>query len=611
MSILSTVNTLITKTKDVLGIETPKADNTSANAGTKELLYQYETEAPIDSIKMQTNKDETSKESEGMSAKEVENTLSKTPTKKLNINKMIKKEVIKAVTGLSEEEFKKLPIKEKRVLLDAIKRAIATFDKLFEEGKIDESGDPELLAIEFGKILFDAVSSGIYENIDDLINEVGNPFEELGGDNYRNIGAREQREKAKKYREKELNELNQELNSVQDLPENERSSEENRIRRRHGYRSKARYNMVSAQMDSRSAANALVIGGSDNMAANSQMLIQTRSSAEERTATADYADYDYTTNLINDFNELGEEVQASVLEDYTQTVMEYKSSSAAYKYQESYKADRDKFEKALQKQKNGEPLTAEEKALLATMKQEYYTATAKGIGQGILYNTNMTTDEKADFISKWESYAKKYSDYKEVVEDVKRELASNPEYSDINSKIEKNNSEKEAVKTNSSNNDNNITSNNANTSVKVSSTTQQLNYVTKPENKNTKASSANNSNTQTSAANKRNRQELAQSISDIGLNKTIEKYGKDSIELILNDNAFRHLRPQLKIIIKSADLNTLKSLSVKGSDNAFLFIYNSVEGEEKKKALLDFREKNKSLCFTTKNVIEKEDNLVA
>ena len=105
--------------------------------------------------------------------------------------------------------------------------------------------------------------------------------------------------------------------------------------------------------------------------------------------------------------------------------MEQKSANAVKAYQTDYVKDRDNYEAALAKQKRGEALTAEEQALLDTMKPDYYTATAKGIGSGALNNVNMTNDEKAEFISNWQADAKKYSDYKEVTQGVNKQLETN------------------------------------------------------------------------------------------------------------------------------------------------------------------------------------------
>ena len=79
------------------------------------------------------------------------------------------------------------------------------------------------------------------------------------------------------------------------------------------------------------------------------------------------------------------------------------------------------------------------------MKSEYYTATAQGIGQGALHNVNMTSEQKAEFLSKWEEDAKQYSDYHQVVQNVKKEIDKNPEYKEVKTKLAEIKQEKSAI----------------------------------------------------------------------------------------------------------------------------------------------------------------------
>ena len=110
-----------------------------------------------------------------------------------------------------------------------------------------------------------------------------------------------------------------------------------------------------------------------------------------------------------------------VLEEYTQVNVAAKSAQAVIEYQNDYKARRDAYE-------SGEDVPP-------YLDKEFFTSTAKGIGQGALDNTNMTNDEKAKFISDWKDDAKKYDDYKDVTQNIDEKLENNPEYKEIASKV--------------------------------------------------------------------------------------------------------------------------------------------------------------------------------
>lgn len=89
------------------------------------------------------------------------------------------------------------------------------------------------------------------------------------------------------------------------------------------------------------------------MAFGAKTVLRTRCNQEEKTRTADYANYEFTRGLIKDYNEIGNPVEAEVLKCYTQTFMEQKSADAVIKYQQNYKEDRNKYETALKNNGTG------------------------------------------------------------------------------------------------------------------------------------------------------------------------------------------------------------------------------------------------------------------
>ena len=344
-------------------------------------------------------------------------------------------------------------------------------------------------------------------------------------------------------------------------------------------------------------------------------ILATRCNPEERTATADYAEYSVTKNIIADYKEIGDEVNSEVLEGYTQTFMEQKSANAVKAYQTDYVKDRDNYEAALAKQKRGEALTAEEKALLDTMKPDYYTATAKGIGSGALNNVNMTNDEKAEFISNWQADAKKYSDYKEVTQGVNKQLETNPELKEIKEKVVEYNQKRE----------NNVVKENANKPVetktpehktvafqnsfaesrKYVSGIEKTHNILKTETKTvTKMKSEKNTEKQEKYSKLNNNTSvIAANIKEEGMHKAIKKYGADAIKVIIDNPSFKHLRSNLTTIIRSYDLKSLIDLTATCSDSSFVFICEVVNKDFVTK-LKENREHTKGLCFAAERQVQ-------
>lgn len=75
-------------------------------------------------------------------------------------------------------------------------------------------------------------------------------------------------------------------------------------------------------MNSECGVNAIILLDSKDMAFGAKTVLRTRCNQEEKTRTADYANYEFTRGLIKDYNEIGNPVEAEVLKCYTQTFME-------------------------------------------------------------------------------------------------------------------------------------------------------------------------------------------------------------------------------------------------------------------------------------------------
>lgn len=612
MSFLSGIKNFI-KT-EILGVqETDTKTQVAAKKDTTPVI-ECETEAPVDKLEKKNTKNsvQSVKTQKGMSRKAMEATIENTPSEHIDIKKMLRKGLIERVTGMTKDDFDKLTPQQKNRVVMAIKTSVEKFDELQEQGKISKKADLEEIVTSFAQILAESLNSGEFKTPQEFEKAMGDFTENFGKD-FDKKSSKEQRRIIKAHRLADEKQMRAELDEVKNLPKSERVAAEIKIRNRHNHIRKGRFVDITAQCDSKTAVNSLVILDSKDLQYGAKTVLATRCNSEERTATADYAEYSVTKNLISDYKEIGDEVNSEVLEGYTQTFMEQKSANAVKAYQTDYVKDRDNYEAALAKQKRGEALTAEEQALLDTMKPDYYTATAKGIGSGALNNVNMTNDEKAEFISNWQADAKKYSDYKEVTQGVNKQLETNPELKEIKEKVVEYNQKRE----------NNVVKENANKPVETktpehktvafqNSFAESRKYVSGIEKQSIKSEAKINSkvkNKEVTTVQKEastlnnNSLVIAANIKEEGIHKAIKKYGADAIKVIIDNPSFKHLRSNLTTIIRSYDLKSLIDLTATCSDSSFVFICEVVNKDFVTK-LKENREHTKGLCFAAERQVQ-------
>ena len=595
MSFLSGIKNFI-KT-EILGIDETNTKTQNADKKDKTPVIECKTEAPVDKFENKGTDSKQGSKSSSMSIKAMEQNIEKIPSENFDLKKMLKNGLLEKITGKSKEEFLQLTNKEKTLLYNVVKTSIEKYDALIKEGKLNKNANPEELITAFSQIFYEALESGDFETAEEFQNEVGDVVAELGPD-FDKQPDKVQRQMLKANRQNHDKKMQAELDAIKDLPENERKEAEARIHRRYGRVRRGRFIDMAAQKASNSVVNAIILLDSKDIQYGAKTALATRCSQEEKTKTADYANYDFTKSLIKDYKEVGDTVNAEYLKGYTQTFMEQKSYAAVNEYQKNYKADRDAYEAAVQKQRNGEALSAEEKELLATMSSDYYTATAQGIGQGALNNVNMTNNEKAEFLAKWDSDAKQYSDYEVVTQNVKKALEQNPEHKEIKEKFveikQKVTNTKQASKTPVQQFEN------------TTQTAQQVpvQKIEKPE----QVKSAEEKNTVTKpeniAINKQSANSIviAQEIKEQGIDEAIKNYGSDAIQVILDNACFSHLRSKLTIIIKSYDLKSIKDISKDCSDSAFVFIC-SVVNKHFISDLIENRKHSKGLCYAAEKLV--------
>ena len=285
----------------------------------------------------------------------------------------------------------------------------------------------------------------------------------------------------------------------------------------------------------------------------------------------------------------------NTIQEYTAEAVADKSTTAVQQYQTRYMERRQAFE-------NGENVPE-------YLNQDFFTASAKGIGQGALNNTNMTMDEKAEFISQWKEDAQKFEDRDIVTKDVNESLAKKPEYKELAEKVRvidekkaveqvaQKNTEKDTIKTETTT---------ANISAPEHQTVTQVSQKSEPQvirhqnDTNTKPAKQVTSNTVTNPLTQNN-QEIAKDIQALGIDNAIKEYGhKAVISTVLDNQNLKHMRPTLAPIIKSYDLQSLEKLVSDCSTSSFLYICSIVN----KEYVAELRDERQDLCYSARKIVE-------
>lgn len=614
MSFLSGIKNFI-KT-EILGVKETDTNTQVGNKKAPNAVIECETEAPVDKLeKKSTQATQSNQTQKGMSRKAMEATIENTPSEHINIKKMLKNGLIEKVTGMTKADFEKLTPQQKNQIVTAIKTSVIKFDELIKEGKFSQKANPEEIVTTFAQILSEALKCGDFKDVKDFEKEMGDVTKEFGKD-FDKKSRKEQRRILKEHRLADEQQMLAELNDAKKLPKAKRIAAEARIRRRHMHLRRGRFVDITAQYDSKTAVHSLVILNSKDMQYGAKTILATRCDAIEKTKTADYVTFSVTKDLISDFKEVGDEVKSESLEGCTQTFMEQKSAGAVKAFQADYIKDRDMYEAALAKQKRGEALTSEEKALLSSMRPEYYTATAKGIGAGAINNVNMTNDEKAEFITKWDNDAKKYSDYKTVTEPVRKQLDTNPDLKDVKNKIESIRKEQENLATKTKNNELKTNQRNYNEKSCYNAQVGVTNVIENQSEteKKSKKSNVSVDKKQNNNSVKENNQDkiktmnanttvISKEIETEGVHKALNKYGSEAVKVIIDNPMYKHLRSTLITELRSYDLKSLQKISSSCSDSAFVFICSIVNKDFIVK-LKENREHTKGLCFNAEKQIQ-------
>lgn len=502
---------------------------------------------------------------------------------------------IPQIAGLTREKFNALPenLKEE-VMLFLEKELDRTIALQKKHGHSDKTNTAEVVT-ESAKNKYEAKKAGV--NVNAVEEEAGDVNAELGKD-FRKLSRKEKRARFRqmvKARKEAFEHRLQER--LAKISPRYRAKMEAKLRAEHEYAENARFNEVLATNDSDTALEAVVMLPAEKMATGIKTVLNTRCDKTEKTATADKAKFEYTEGLIKDYYERGEKPSSEVVQEYTQTVVAAKSSQAVVEYQNDYKAKRDAYESG--------------KETPAYLDKDFFTSSAKGIGEGALENTNMTNNEKAQFISDWNDDAKKYDDYEIVTKNVNEQLETKSEYKEISDKVKVINEEKAQTKVKTANK----TVENEVTQKTPAEETYKAQTVTpEPVIPTTSNIKIDNNNKQKTIINEKitkisnpvlkqtnNSILIAKEIRTTSIDDAIKKFGHSTVIATVLDNPnLKHMRPQLATIIKGYNLNSLKKLAQSCSTSSFVYICSIVN----KEFVEELKDERKDLCYSARKQVE-------
>ena len=466
---------------------------------------------------------------------------------------LLKNGLLGKITGLSDEMLNQLSDGDKQKLLGCIDLILSKFQNYRNNGEISEDANINELITENVKVYYGALKSGVFEDLQEYEEAKGDVNAELGAE-FKTMDRVSQRAVLTGVRQKDEATLKQELLEVQSLPEEERTEAEQKIRTRHQHIQRGRFMDIVNVNSSETALESLIMLCSNDLEYGTAAILSTRCSAEERSRTADLADYTFFKALAENYDSVGDTLSQEVIERYTALIMSAKSSEAAALYQEEVKQDFKNYEEKI---KRGEEVPKHLKAL--------YEGSKKGIEQ-------ISTELK-----------------REIHQELKTEK----------SVIIQNSKRQEALEEFSETvilpGNNYAVNENPSSAEREGEDVKRLlenNYVEKT---NLTRGAPTKSKTVTSPI------AIARVIKQEGLQEAIKQYDTGNIiETILEDGNLRHLRTRLVTIIKSADVNSLRKITDTCSDSAFIFICSIVNPDD----VETLRESRGHLCYTARKEIE-------
>lgn len=586
MSILSSIKTF---TMELLGIENSQTDVVSQKQDSSSSVIECSNiEKPIDILTIQNKKTPSKTESQqGQSVASLKQ-LIENKCRKYNIDYQV---LLKSQLMKNND-------------IDALKALDKSLDKLGEakaNSIVHKDVNIEQATIKMADIAYRAIKQFGFERLPQFYEAKNKANGKLGKDFSRQDKI-ERRKRLKNSRAALHQQFMQEYAELKKLPKEERKVAEEKLREKYGLIRQAQFNDVLMKESSEASADAIILLDAEDIDYGAQTLLETRASKDVKTRTADYMDYEFTSSMIADYKELGDEITGASLQKYSSTIVSNKSESAVKQYQEAYVQDRKNYEVAFQKKQRGEQLTAEEEQLLYSMKSEYYTATAQGIVLGVVENYNISTAQKAEMLANMNQDAKQFADYEIINQSIeksiekKKDLKESFEKSIVNKQENVIKQTRQKEKTIASHDEKVLAAQIFNNNKE-----QQV-FATNIE----KPSLQTNKKVRSMVTNpyqkvNANPIEIQNALNDIGdVREAFKKYDKiEVIKIVLSDTKkFKEHMPTVIEELKAAGKTTLIGIVSSSSDSVVTTLCEEL-GKEKIEPLL-----NRKLCYTAREKIE-------
>ena len=282
----------------------------------------------------------------------------------------------KLAAAVGAKNFNKLSDLQQATLLEAAINALSS-----EIKNVSKTTDFEKLVITQAKTVYKAVDTEkTFESVADaekILKEKGNVgarkafFKKLPNDAKESV--------------KELdNHFNKQIEAIKnnsELSETEKAKQIKELKEKQKFVRHHIFNEALA-MDSKTAINAMPILNSDDWGVGAQELLDTRADDNERERVAsEIHNFEHLETMIATAMARGEEINTNSLKEYNTQFMAWKNEEAANAYQTA-------FIQARNDGKYGEDILI---------------SIAQGIGEGVVNNYVMTSEQKSDFIDKWQN----------------------------------------------------------------------------------------------------------------------------------------------------------------------------------------------------------------
>ena len=343
---------------------------------------------------------------------------------KIKANKLLKGESAedfynKVLKGMNFKTFIYKSTNEQLKILDEIDASINRYIEIKKHG-VSKNADAASIVSESAKNAMEAKQKGIISDSQELSStEVGDAVEDLGKD-FESLSKTDKLKRVELAGQKWFKEQEAKIDEEAEKyckTEEEKIKYKKHAKQRLKYMARERQLQILETKPSDIAAKSVVMLQSEDMDYGIKTVLTTRNSKQEKINVADnIMSVEYVKDLLKSYYDRGETPPKEVLQAANQVLV------AAKSYEGTQKFEREFYQFRLDCETNGIP---------DYMSQEQLTAMSTGIGTGISFNENMTTEQKVQCLHSWDEHQRNFSDYETVKNEynnaIKQYIQEHPE----------------------------------------------------------------------------------------------------------------------------------------------------------------------------------------